>query len=291
MAISSRTSRRRLQSPRRRRPAEPAQLPARRTSPSPSALVIDNSGSMYDKRAAVNNAALDLVTRLQPRRRSLRRQLRRRRLHRSGLHLRHRQAQRGPRPHRIPRRHRPLRRRRRLRRQARRTTPGAPSRSSLIITDGEDNASTLNLEQAIRRVQQISRAPSSTPSACSSATKARAEAHRARRALELLSDETGGLAFFPKSLAEVDDIAAEVAKDIRNQYTIGYHSTKPTKPGGFRTVHVDAKAAHTANSTSAPAPATTPNPTPNSPKAPSPNRDQNPSSRAESPVSAHLWRM
>jgi Ca-activated chloride channel family protein len=68
------------------------------------------------------------------------------------------------------------------------------------------------------------------------------ESHRARRALQLLSDETGGLAFFPKNLGQVDEIAAEVARDIRNQYTIGYHSSKPASEGGYRVVHVDAKA-------------------------------------------------
>jgi hypothetical protein len=40
----------------------------------------------------------------------------------------------------------------------------------------------------------------------------------------------------------VDQIAAEVARDIRNQYTLGYHSTKPTTVPGFRRVQVNADA-------------------------------------------------
>ena len=68
------------------------------------------------------------------------------------------------------------------------------------------------------------------------------EAHRARRALELLSEETGGVAYFPKNLEQVDEIAGEVAHEIRQQYTIGYHSTKAPSLGGFRTVRVVAKA-------------------------------------------------
>ena len=40
----------------------------------------------------------------------------------------------------------------------------------------------------------------------------------------------------------MDEIAGEVAQDIREQYTIGYHSTKPASQGGFRSVHVEAKA-------------------------------------------------
>ena len=64
----------------------------------------------------------------------------------------------------------------------------------------------------------------------------------ARRALEMLSTETGGMAFFPKSIENIDQIAAEVARDIRNQYTLGYHSTKPNTDPGFRRVQVAAEA-------------------------------------------------
>ena len=43
-------------------------------------------------------------------------------------------------------------------------------------------------------------------------------------------------------MKEVDAIAAEVAQDIRTQYTIAYHSTKSPTLGGYRQVHVEAKA-------------------------------------------------
>jgi Ca-activated chloride channel homolog len=114
----------------------------------------------------------------------------------------------------------------------------------LIITDGEDNASGTNLEETVRRIQDLQ-----GPVVYSigllfdeSGGGGGRESRRARRALQLLSDETGGLAFFPKNLGQVDEIAAEVARDIRNQYTIGYRSTKPASQGGYRAVHVDAKA-------------------------------------------------
>ncbi|MBB6142095.1 VWFA-related protein [Silvibacterium bohemicum] len=111
----------------------------------------------------------------------------------------------------------------------------------LIITDGEDNASSLTLEQAIRRVQQM-QGPVVYSIGLLFGDEGGRESRRAKRALQLLSDETGGLAFFPKSLNDVDVIATEVAKDIRNQYTIGYHSTKPASQGGYRTVKVEARA-------------------------------------------------
>jgi VWFA-related protein len=117
-----------------------------------------------------------------------------------------------------------------------------PKQVLLVITDGEDNASSLTLEQTIHRVQDLEGpVVYSIGLLFGSETEGR-ESHRAKRALQLLSDETGGLAFFPKSLADVDSIAAEVAQDIRRQYTLGYHSTKPITDPGYRTIKVEAHA-------------------------------------------------
>jgi VWFA-related protein len=115
-----------------------------------------------------------------------------------------------------------------------------PKQVIVIITDGEDNASTLTLEQTIRRVQELSGPVIYTIGLLFGDEMSRAEVRHARRALEMLSTETGGVAFFPKSIEEVDQIAAEVARDIRSQYTIGYHSSKPTSEPGFRHVLVTA---------------------------------------------------
>ena len=115
-----------------------------------------------------------------------------------------------------------------------------PKQVLVLITDGEDNASTLNLVQTIRRVQELSGPVIYSIGLLFGDEMSRAEVRHARRALEMLSGETGGIAFFPKTMEDVDQIAAEVARDIRSQYTIGYHSTKPTTEPGFRRVLVTA---------------------------------------------------
>jgi len=115
-----------------------------------------------------------------------------------------------------------------------------PKQVLVLITDGEDNASTLSLEQTIRRVQLLSGPVIYTIGLLFGDEMTRSEVHHARRALEMLSTETGGIAFFPKSIEQIDQIAAEVARDIRNQYTLVYHSTKPTTEPGFRRVQVTA---------------------------------------------------
>jgi VWFA-related protein len=118
-----------------------------------------------------------------------------------------------------------------------------PKQVLILITDGEDNASTLSLEQTIRRVQQLSGPVIYTIGLLfGDEDMSRSEVKHARQALEMLSTETGGMAFFPKSIEQIDQISAEVARDIRSQYTLGYHSTRPTTEPGFRRVQVTAEA-------------------------------------------------
>jgi len=108
----------------------------------------------------------------------------------------------------------------------------------LVVTDGEDNESRMSLEQAIRAVQDENGPTIYTIGILGDEGHQR----RAKRALESLSVQTGGVAFFPRNLDEVDEISKEVARDIRNQYTITYKPTNPRSAGGYRTVRVIAHA-------------------------------------------------
>jgi len=116
-----------------------------------------------------------------------------------------------------------------------------PKQVILIITDGEDNSSSATLADTVRRIQDLN-GPIVYSIGLLFDESNHSQGHRARKALQSLSDDTGGIAFFPKSLNQVDSIAAEVAQDIRHQYVIGYHPTQPISQGGYRAIRVDAKA-------------------------------------------------
>jgi VWFA-related protein len=117
-----------------------------------------------------------------------------------------------------------------------------PKQVLLVVTDGEDNASSATLEQTIRRIQDLDGPVIYCVGLLFGEDTDKRESRHARRVLETLAEQTGGAAYFPKSLKDVDAIAAEVAQDIRTQYTIAYHSTKSPTLGGYREVHVEAKA-------------------------------------------------
>jgi VWFA-related protein len=106
-----------------------------------------------------------------------------------------------------------------------------------VVTDGEDDASQESLEQAIHKLQQ-----ENGPTVYAIGLLGGEKMRHAKRALEVLADRTGGISFFPPTLNEVDEISKNIAHDIRNQYTITYTPTTPKSVGGFRTIHVDAHA-------------------------------------------------
>jgi Ca-activated chloride channel homolog len=107
-----------------------------------------------------------------------------------------------------------------------------------LVTDGEDNASSETLEQAVKQLQL-----EGGPSVYAIGILGD-EDHpkRAKKALQIIAERTGGIAFFPKTLDEVDSISRTIANDIRNQYAIGYKPLSPKKAGEFRQIRVEAKA-------------------------------------------------
>jgi VWFA-related protein len=106
-----------------------------------------------------------------------------------------------------------------------------------VVTDGEDNASRESLEETVRRLQE-----ENGPAVYAIGLLGEEKARRARRALETIAQRTGGISFLPRTLDEVDEISRTVAHDIRNQYTIGYKPSTPKSAGGYRAIRVEARA-------------------------------------------------
>jgi Ca-activated chloride channel family protein len=105
----------------------------------------------------------------------------------------------------------------------------------LIITDGEDNASRLSLEQVVKAVQHSNvlvytvgllgdEGPRST--------------RRAKRALEAISKASGGAVYFPRNPDDVNVVATQISNDIRNQFVLAYTPTNLAYDGSYRKVEV-----------------------------------------------------
>jgi VWFA-related protein len=106
----------------------------------------------------------------------------------------------------------------------------------LIVTDGEDNTSRNSLEKTIREIQKTDTVIYTIGLLSQESKKS---AKSAKKALTEIALASGGLAFFPENVEDVHAICEQVAHDIRHQYTLGYYPSNAARDGSFRSVHVD----------------------------------------------------
>ena len=106
----------------------------------------------------------------------------------------------------------------------------------LVVTDGEDNTSHNSLDKAIKEVQKTDTVIYTIGLLSEESKK---NSKRAKKALEQLAQASGGLAFFPENVDDVRNICEQVARDVRNQYTLAYYPTNTKRDGTFRSVQVE----------------------------------------------------
>jgi VWFA-related protein len=107
----------------------------------------------------------------------------------------------------------------------------------IVISDGGDNASKAPLERVLKMAEQSNAMiytigifepddPDGKPAV-----------------LRRLAHETGGQAFFVSQLTETVEICEHIAKDIRDQYTIGYSSASEKRDGTYHKIRLTARSA------------------------------------------------
>lgn len=109
----------------------------------------------------------------------------------------------------------------------------------LLITDGDDDASVNTLENTLKFAEQ-SDATIYAIGVFSQDDRQhdKGMVKRSTRVLTEISQVTGGAAYFPANLAQVTPICEQVAHEIRSQYSVGYYPANTAKDGTFRTVQV-----------------------------------------------------
>ncbi|MFP5264606.1 MAG: VWA domain-containing protein [Blastocatellia bacterium] len=108
----------------------------------------------------------------------------------------------------------------------------AGRRVVILITDGADTSSRVNMREAIERtwrneviVYSIGIGDAGIDSG----------------PLKKIAAETGGRAFFPRSEADLDQAFTQIDEDLRTQYLLAYTSTNGAKDGSFRTIQLRVK--------------------------------------------------
>ncbi len=103
----------------------------------------------------------------------------------------------------------------------------------LLMTDGVDNVSRHTLEEAIEATKR-SRVAVYTVGLLSASGGRKAE-----ESLIRIAEASGGRAFFPNTVDEARTAMERVARDLREQYSIGYVPTNNRHTGAWRSVRVE----------------------------------------------------
>jgi Ca-activated chloride channel homolog len=119
-------------------------------------------------------------------------------------------------------------------------SPEAPRRRAIVLlSDGEDTASLVNDDQVLELARQadvgvyvIGLRPDRAQD------RQRMAFSQATYFLTTLTRDTGGEAYFPSSLSELDAVYGRVAEELRSQYTVGYVSRNDRRNGKWRRIVV-----------------------------------------------------
>jgi VWFA-related protein len=102
----------------------------------------------------------------------------------------------------------------------------------IVISDGADNASKHSLDQLLKMAEQ------SSAIMYAIGIFDEGDPDRNPAVLNRLALATGGEAFFPSQYNTVVSVCERIARDIRDQYTIGYVSNNAAQPGVYRAIRV-----------------------------------------------------
>jgi VWFA-related protein len=128
-----------------------------------------------------------------------------------------------------------------------------PKKAVVVITDGEDRDSYYKLDELVAKVQESDVQVFSVgllddvPEKSLFGRWSRSAPEKAHDVLVRISEETGGKAFFPNKLTDIHTVVAEIATDLRSQYSLGYLSSNATRDGSFRRVKIELSGAAASN--------------------------------------------
>jgi VWFA-related protein len=108
----------------------------------------------------------------------------------------------------------------------------------LVITDGEDNKSRYSLRQALKVVAESKVIVYTIGLLGRTSPPYAVRTEDAMKALKQLAEVSGGAYFFPNGPDEVHAICQKIARDLRNQYMIGYRPTNRSLDGSWRKIAV-----------------------------------------------------
>jgi Ca-activated chloride channel homolog len=109
----------------------------------------------------------------------------------------------------------------------------------VVLSDGEDTSSLLPFEEVLDLAKRSETAIYTIGLRSTESTSSAAKGFKeAEFVMRQLAQETGGRAFFPNQISDLNGIYGQIAEELSSQYTVGYMSKNPKRDGAWRRVVV-----------------------------------------------------
>jgi VWFA-related protein len=106
----------------------------------------------------------------------------------------------------------------------------------IVFSDGEDTSSLVSFDEVLDLAK---RSETSIYAIALRGVDTQTKGFReAEYVMKTLSQETGGRAFFPAKLDDLNGVYSQIADELASQYTIGYTSKNARRDGGWRRIIV-----------------------------------------------------
>jgi Ca-activated chloride channel homolog len=108
----------------------------------------------------------------------------------------------------------------------------------IVLSDGEDTSSLLPFEEVLDLAKRSETAIYTIGLRDNEGGGGSRTFKEAEFVLRQLAQQTGGRAFFPNQLADLNGVYSQIADELSSQYTVGYTSKNPKRDGAWRRVVV-----------------------------------------------------
>ena len=106
----------------------------------------------------------------------------------------------------------------------------------IVFSDGEDTSSLVSFDEVLDLAK---RSETSIYTIALRGADVQAKGFReAEFVMRTLAQETGGRAFFPAKIEDLNGVYSQIADELASQYTLGYTSANPRRDGAWRRVVV-----------------------------------------------------
>lgn len=114
-------------------------------------------------------------------------------------------------------------------------TPETTRRAVILVSDGDDTASKLRIYQSVEYAVR------NNTVVYSIGIRDRDFKYGEMRKdfLRIISESTGGRAFFPKTTQDIAAAFSQIEQELRSQYLVSYTSTNRNRDGGYRKVQIE----------------------------------------------------